>query len=278
MKNYKKYIIFLSTMFVITNIYAVSNVYRADTEAPDTVFQNGIVSQRPGGSDNLLTHLEGYSMREGNDNLISTVTEDINFNMFNAPRFYVYTIRADPHFFDVNLSLQFCFNHPVIPVAQAVCEDLLQNEEVQTGHHFIIRNNIPTANIYSARVFNYNTFTHQYQPGETTYNPNYRALPTGSNPYPYDITADDVTDLFGHMGVNLAFNEPNDAPLPVNRGMPIGLCPIRRTGSHMKSSLTDNLMMNANENFGCKHLAWVFLPLQYRLIGDDALTEGLEDN
>lgn len=256
--RFKRYISCLLALYYSANLYAVQTVYRADTEAPLTVFQNGISAQQPGGNSNLLSYLEGYSERQGNAGLITTFVSDIDFNLFDVPRFYLYTVRADAHFYDVNLSLRLCRDHPISYMAELECRDLLENQLLQSSNLFIVQNNIPTANIESATEFVLNPNTHHYEVGTYSVNPNYQALSTQSNPYAYPITAYDVAHLFEHLGLVLVEQQPNQRNL-VNGGMPIGACPTTRRHASMK--LSQSNFLKTDKNFGCKYTAFAFYPI-----------------
>lgn len=258
MQSFKKYAIYLLALSFIAKLYAVQTVYRADTEAPVTVFQNGISAQEPiNGNFNLLVYLQGTSTRQGNAGLIATFASDFDFNLFAVPMFYLYTIRADAHFYDANLSLRLCQEHPVTPYAEIECRDLLANRLLQSQNIFVTQNYIPTSNIVGATQYIYNATTRQYQVGAYTVNPNYQALPTESNPYAYPITSRDANYLFERIGIVLAEPLPNHTN-PINRGLPIGVCPIRR---HASVKLFTNNYLKTDESFGCKYLQFEVYPI-----------------
>ncbi len=256
MRSHKKYIIYILAFCFSINLYAVQTVYRVDSEAPATVFQNGLSAQQSGGNSNLLAYLEGTSIRFANSGLLVTYTRDTNLNFFSAPTIYIYTIRADAHFYDVNLSLSFCRNNPPSRLAHIVCASLLNNPIYQSENLFVVQNIISASNIESAIEFNYNQITGEYVPGAVTNNPNYQPLGTQSNPYPYPITEEDASNLYPHLGLILAEPQPNQ-PVP-NRGLPLGACPIRRHAS-MKSS--KDTFLKGDENFGCKYLQFYAYPI-----------------
>lgn len=206
MQSHTKYIIYILAFYFSINLYAVQTIYSADREAPATVFQNGLSAQQSGGISNLLAYLEGTSIRNANSGLLVTYTRNVNLNFFNVPTVYIYTIRADAHFYDVNLSLSFCQNNPPSYLAHLVCASLLNNPTYQSENLFVVQN------IISATEFNYNPVTGQYVPGAVTNNPNYQPLSTQSNPYPYPypypITAEDAGNLYPHLGLILEEPQP----------------------------------------------------------------------